>query len=162
MTNTRAARPALRAMYVGLGLTVFATLAPVVDRATGNLLGAHIRAGYPTYTQGRIDAAATTWLTYLSVLGVLGVIAWLVTIWAVRTDKRGARTVTTLMLALGMSVALFNLLVRDTSGDTGLPLLLGSVGMLPSLAGLLAVTLLWRVRLLGAASRRGSMEHELP
>jgi hypothetical protein len=148
-------------MYVGLGLTVVATIAPCADRATGNLLGAHIRAGYPTYPQDRIDSAALTWLTYLSVLGALGVIAWLVTIWAVRTDKRWARTVTTLVLALGTSIALFNLLVRDTSGDTGLPLLLGSVGMLPSLAGLLAVTLLWR-SWLERATRRGSMGRALP
>lgn len=47
------------------------------------------------------------------------------------------------MFVLGTGVALFDLLVKDTSGDTGLPPLLGWTGMLPSLAGLLAVTLLW-------------------
>ena len=31
-----------------------------------------------------------------------------------------------------------------TSGDTGLPPLPGRAGMLPSLAGLVAVTLMWR------------------
>ena len=36
-----------------------------------------------------------------------------------------------------------DLLIRDTSGDTGLPPLLGWAGMLPSLAGLVAVALLW-------------------
>jgi hypothetical protein len=48
------------------------------------------------------------------------------------------------MFVVGTSIALFNLLVQDTSGDTGLPPLLGWVGLLPSLAGLAAVILLWR------------------
>jgi hypothetical protein len=48
------------------------------------------------------------------------------------------------LFALGTSIALTDLLIKDTSGDTGLPPLLGWVGMLPCLAGLLAVILLWR------------------
>jgi hypothetical protein len=50
----------------------------------------------------------------------------------------------TAVFALGTSVALTALLVKDTSGDTGLAPLLGWVGMLPCLAGLGAVTMLWR------------------
>ncbi|GAA3509566.1 hypothetical protein [Georgenia daeguensis] len=160
-SKTRPERAALGAMYVGLALTVVAAITPYIDRATGNLLATHLRAGYPSYTQDRVDSAVTTWLVYLSVLGALGLITWLVTIWAVRTDRRWARPVTTLVLALGLGVGLFNLLVTDTSGDTGLPLLLGSVGMLPSLAGLLAVTLLWRGGL-RRAPRRGPAERALP
>ncbi len=48
------------------------------------------------------------------------------------------------MFALGTAIALFDLLVKDTSGDTGLPPLLGWLGLLPCLAGLLAVALLWQ------------------
>jgi hypothetical protein len=48
------------------------------------------------------------------------------------------------MFVLGTGIAVIDLLVKDTSGDTGLPPLLGWAGMLPCLAGLLAVTLLWR------------------
>jgi hypothetical protein len=48
------------------------------------------------------------------------------------------------LLALATGIALFDLLVRDTSGDTGLPPLLGWVGLLPCLAGLLAVMRLWK------------------
>lgn len=48
------------------------------------------------------------------------------------------------MFALGALVALIGLLIRDTSGDTGLAPLLGWIGMLPSVAGLAAVTILWR------------------
>ncbi len=144
MTKTRHAPAAIGAMYAGLALTVVAAIVPYIDRANGNMLAGHIRAGYPAYAQDRIDTAATTYLVYLSVLGAIGVVCWFGTIWAVKAGKRWARVVATLMLALAASIGLFNLLVKDTSGDTGLPPLFGWVGMLPCLAGLLAVTLLWR------------------
>ncbi|MEV0967356.1 hypothetical protein [Microtetraspora glauca] len=144
MTKTRHAQSAIGAMYAGLGLTVVAMIVPWIDLATGNVLAGHIRAGYPTFPQGRIDTAVMTWLVCLSVVGALGIICWFCAIWAARTGKRWARGVVTLVFALGLGIALFDLLVRDTSGDTGLPPLLGWVGMLPCLAGLLAVALLWR------------------
>ena len=131
-------------MYAGLALTVVALVVPHVDHATGNVLADHIRAGYPGYTPARIDTAVTTYLVYLSVIGALGVVCWLWTIRAVMAGKRRARRTATALFAIGTGVALFDLLVKDTSGDTGLPPLLGWVGMLPCLAGLLAVTLLWR------------------
>jgi len=75
-------------MYAGLALTVMAAIVPYVDHATANLLGDHIRAGYPAYSDARIDAAVTTYLIYLSVLGALGVVGWLGTIWAVKAGRR--------------------------------------------------------------------------
>jgi hypothetical protein len=66
--------------------------------------------------------------------------------WAIRAGKRWARGAATAMFALGTGIAVTNLLIRDTSGGTGLPALLGWAGTLPCLAGLLAVTLLWRSR----------------
>ena len=48
------------------------------------------------------------------------------------------------MFCLGTAAALTALLVKDTSGDTGLPPLLGWIGTLPCLAGLVALTMLWR------------------
>ena len=134
---------AIVAMYAGLALTVVALIVPYIDHATANVLADHIRAGYPTYTQARIDTAVTTYLVYVSIIGALGVISWLWTIRAVNAGKRWARGAATAMFALGTGIALFDLLVKDTSGDTGLPPLLGWIGMLPCLAGLLAVTLLW-------------------
>ena len=144
MTTAHHERSAIGVMYAGLGLTVAALIVLYADHATGNVLAGHIRAGYPTYTQARIDSAVTTYLVYLSVVGALGIICWLATIWAVRAGKRWARGAATAIFALGTGIALFDLLVKDTSGDTGLPPLLGWTGMLPCLAGLLAVTLLWR------------------
>ena len=144
MTTAHHGRSAIGTMYAGLGLTVAATIVPYVDHATANVLASHIRAGYPAYTQARIDSAVTTYLAYLSVLGALGVICWLAAIWAVKAGKRWARGAATAMFALGTGIAVIDLLIKDTSGDTGLPPLLGWAGMLPCLAGLLAVTLLWR------------------
>jgi hypothetical protein len=134
---------AIVAMYAGLALTVVMLIVPYIDHATANVLADHIRAGYPTYSHARIDTAVTTYLVYVSIIGALGVISWLWTIRTVNAGKRWARGAATAMFALGTGIALFDLLVKDTSGDTGLPPLLGWIGMLPSLAGLLAVTLLW-------------------
>jgi len=138
------ARSVIAALYAGLAMTVIAMIVPYIDRATSNTLADHIRAGYPTYTQARIDTASTIYLVYLSVIGVLGVVGWLWTVRSVKTSSRWVRAAATAMFALGTSVALIDLLIRDTSGDTGLSPLLGWVGILPCLPGLLAVTLLWR------------------
>jgi cytochrome bd-type quinol oxidase subunit 2 len=146
LTSTHQHRATLRAMYAGLVLTVVATIAPYVDRATSNMLARHIRDGYPAYTQAPVDSAATAWLVILSVIGTLGVASWIWTIWAVKTGRRWATWAATTMFALGTCIALTALLVKDTSGDTGLPPLLGWIGMMPCLAGFAAVTTLWRRR----------------
>src|SRR5581483_184562 len=135
---------AVVAMYAGLVLTLVTLVVLYIDHATANLLADHIRAGYPTYSQTRIDSAVTTYLIYLSIIGVLGAASWLWTIRTVNDGKRWAPGAATAMFALGAGIALFDLLVKDTSGDTGLPPLLGWTGMLPCLAGLLADTQLWR------------------
>lgn len=144
MTKPPYARGALGAMYAGLALTVLATIAPYIDRSTTHLLADHIRAGYPTYAQARVDSAATTYLAVLSVIGALGVLAWLATAWTVKAGKRWARPAATVMFILGTSVGLTGLLTKDTSGVTGLPPALGWAGMIPTLAGVVAVALLWR------------------
>jgi hypothetical protein len=143
-TSAPARRSTVVAMYAGLALTVVALGVPYVDHATGNVLADHIRAGYPTYTEARIDRAVTTYLIYLTVVGGLGILGWLWTVRSVKAGKRWARAGATALFVLGTGVALTDLLIKDTSGDTGLPPLLGWIGMLPSLAGLVAVWLLWR------------------
>ncbi|WP_370656836.1 alpha/beta hydrolase fold domain-containing protein [Streptomyces sp. NBS 14/10] len=144
MTKTRHDRLAIAAMYTGLGLTVIATIVPYLDRATTHLLADHIRAGYPTYSQTRVDSAVTTYLVVLSAIGAFGVVAWLATAWAVKAGNRWARPAAAVMFVLGTSVGLTGLLTKDTPGETGLPPALGWAGIAPCLAGLLAVALLWR------------------
>jgi len=144
VTTTHGKRRAIGLLYAGLGLTIVATIVPFVDRATANVLADHIRAGYPTYTQARIDSAVTLYLIYLAVVGALGAAGWLWTIWAVKAGKRWAPGVATALFVVGTGIAVDDLLIKDTSGDTGLPPLLGWVGIGPCLVGLVAVTLLWR------------------
>lgn len=132
------------AMWLGLGLTVVAMVMPYVDRATSQVLAGHVHAGYPGYSAARVDDAVSAYLMLLTIVGGLGLVAWAVSIGLVATGSRWARGTATTMFVLGTSVALFGLLVRDTSGDTGLPPLLGWLGVLPCLAGLVAVVQLWR------------------
>jgi hypothetical protein len=140
MTRTRDQKPAVVAIYAGLALTVVATIVPYTTR----LLADHVRAGYPAYTQARIDSAVSTYQVLLSVVGALGIVAWLGTAWAVRAGKRWARAATAVLFVLGTSIGLAGLLVTDTSGDTGLSPALAWTGLAPCLAALLAVTLLRR------------------
>ena len=60
MTTTHRERSAIGAMYAGLGLTIVAMVVPYIDHATANVLADHIRAGYPTYSQARVDSTVTT------------------------------------------------------------------------------------------------------
>jgi hypothetical protein len=137
-------RSVLAALYAGLATTVVATVAPFVDQATSHSLADHIRAGYPGFTQARVDTAVTTYEVILTVIGVLGLAGWAFVIRAVTTGKRGTAPLATALFALGLGIALTDLLIKDTSGETGLSPLLGWVGLLPCVPGLLAVTLLWR------------------
>jgi hypothetical protein len=135
---------AVRAMYAGLVLTVAATIAPYVDRATTSALASHIEAGWPAYSEARIDTAVTTWLVILSALGALGVAGWIGTIWAVRSRKGWARWTATTLFALGISTALTLVFITEPTGQQGLPPALAWIGVLPSLAGAVAVSRLWR------------------
>lgn len=139
-TATSPRRLAIAAMGVGLVLTIVATIVPFITSA----LADHIRASYPDYTDARVDNAVRAWLTILTIVGALGVVGWIWTMWTVSTGKRWAPWAATAMFVLGAGVALTDLLVTDTSGDTGLAPMLGWLGMLPCLAGLVAVALLWR------------------
>jgi hypothetical protein len=134
---------AIAAMSVGLLLTVAATVAPYVDRATGHVLADHIRDGYPTYGPERVDEAVTTWITVLTVVGALGVVGWLSAIWAVVTRRRWDRALALGLLLIGTAVALTCLLTKDSSGDVGLVPALGWIGLAPSVPGVAAVALLF-------------------
>ncbi|WP_220472211.1 MFS transporter [Tomitella gaofuii] len=143
-----AARPqrhALRAMYAGLILSVLAVIVAYADRAGGpTSLAGHLRSGYPAYSPTQIDAAAHTYLVLLTALGGVGVACWLGAIRAVRTGKRWARCACAATWGAATSLAIAGLVVTDTSGDVGLPPLLGWAGLLPCVAGLVAVVLLRR------------------
>jgi hypothetical protein len=73
----------------------------------------------------------------------LGVVGWLWVAHAVRAGKRWTPAAATAAFLVGTGIALTDLLIKDTSGDTGLPSLIAAAGFLPCLPGLVLVTLLW-------------------
>lgn len=83
--------------------------------------------------------ALATRLVLLSVAGGLGVLCRPA---AIKAGKRRPHPTATALCVLATATALTSLLVEDTSGDTGLPPLLGLLGLLPCTAGLVAVALL--------------------
>ena len=98
MTTESNRRSAIGAMFAGLGLTLAAIGVMYVDHATVNVLADHhIRAGYPSYTNARINSAVAIYLVYLFVIGFLGIVCWLGTIWAVKAGKWWARSATIAM-----------------------------------------------------------------
>ncbi|REF38377.1 hypothetical protein [Thermasporomyces composti] len=127
-------------MGIGLALTVAVTVYPLANRG---LLADHVRAGYPSYHEGEIATAVTWYLAILAVLGGLGVLSWLGTIWATWVRKGWAPWLATVILAVAVCVVLAGLTVKDTSGDVGLAPAVGWLQVLPCLAGLSAVVLLW-------------------
>ncbi|TMR89763.1 hypothetical protein [Nonomuraea basaltis] len=134
-------RSALTTMYVGAGLTAIASLFPFLDQAA---LADHIRAGYAAYEPAAIDAAVAAYLAILATVGGLGLLGWLGVMWAVRAGKSWASWLAAGLLAIAACFAVAALTIRDTSGDVGLAPLLSWLQVLPCLAGLAAVALLWR------------------
>ncbi|MFD1935017.1 MULTISPECIES: hypothetical protein [Nonomuraea] len=131
-------------MYVGLALTLIAMLVPLADLAIGDTLSSHVRDVYSAYLQpDQVDSTATVLLTYLLVTGALGVLSWWWLIVAVRRRRRWARVAATIVLALAGCAALVNLFAEEY-GRTIVPAFIGLTGLLPCLAGLAAVVLLWR------------------
>lgn len=141
------ARQAVAAMYGGLALTALGTvLVPLAVALGTDRYRDHIRHAYPDYGTGEVNHYQLVILVYLAVNGVIGLAAWL---WTVGKAKRRSRTVHitgTVLFGLGLSSGLINMLTKDSTGYTALSPLLGIVGLLPSVAGLVVVVLLWRAR----------------
>jgi hypothetical protein len=136
-------RGALAALYAGLVLTAAVTVAAYLERSA---IADHVREGYPGYGSGRVDDAVTAWLAILTVVGVLGAAGWLSTARLVGAGRAGARWVALTLFAAGTSVALAAAVTKDTSGEVGLAPQVGWLGLLPCVAGLVAVVQLWARR----------------
>lgn len=144
------------ATFLGLALTVLAAVVPVVDVVTLDLLAGHIEQGYPEFTDARVNQAVTTYLVLLTSVGVVGAVCWLVAIRGQRAGRPWVLAFAATAWLGGTALGLLGLLARDTSGDTGLPTLLGVLGVLPALPGLVVVVALARERIQGLGSRAGS------
>lgn len=135
------ARRAVVAMYTGLVLTIVAMLVPIIQQASTDELSRHL---HEVYAGSNVDPpAASAVVAYLVIIGALGIVAWLWMVWAVRGQQRWARAAATVLFVLASGLALVNLTVQEY-GRTILPTDLGLIGLLPCLAGLAVVVLLWR------------------
>lgn len=140
MPSTGTHRPAVATMYLGLTLSLATTILPFV---TANVLSNHIRSGYPDYGPAELNSAVTAYQVILALIGGLGVLSWLFAIWAAKR-KSWSHWLAAGLFGTGTIIALCLLLTKDTSGELGVAPLLGWLDMLPCLAGLVAVVLLWR------------------
>ncbi|MGO4535725.1 hypothetical protein [Leifsonia sp. 2MCAF36] len=109
----------------------------------GELISAYVKAGYPAASTSEVSTATTIYLVGLALVGICGVVLWGIAIAATRAGKWWTPWFVTSAMVVGIAVGLFDLMVRDTNGETGLPALVGWLGLAPSAAGVLAVALLW-------------------
>ncbi|GAA1508806.1 hypothetical protein [Kribbella lupini] len=135
-----------KALVAGLVLTALATAAPLVDLATVDNIGDHVRSAYPQWSAADVNKDRTAIAVYLVAVGVLGLAGWLTTLAGVNRGKRWARWVGTTLFAVGATVALIDMSIGGEAYTTIVPLFHGALGLLPAVAGVFAVLALWRTR----------------
>lgn len=132
-------RGALTALEIGLLLTVTAVIALIIDQTTVHRLAAHVEDLYAPHD---LHPDPNVLFGYLYASGVIGIVLWLTTIWGVKHRRRGVTVGATTVFVVGGSLAIFNVFVSEYGGRI-FPPLWSIVGLLPSVAGLAAVILLW-------------------
>lgn len=147
-----AGRGAVMALSVGLALTVIALVAAVVDQASVHGIADHVRALYGPHD---LHPDPNVLFNLLYVTGAFGVLLWLVTIRGVWRQKRWPRVVGALVTVVATSLALLNLLAFE-HGTQIFPTVWGVIGLLPCIAGVVAVILLWRQRPAEVAAPHGA------
>ena len=140
--SARAGRPV--AMYLGLALTMLATLAPLLDLATVDTLAAHVRDAYPSWGQDLVAKDRDAIAVYLVATGAAGTVLWSLTIWAVMTAKRWARLAAFAGFGAGVLVALANLTGGGDHYDVVVPYAYGTLTLPACVAGLAALVSLRR------------------
>ncbi|TFD61706.1 hypothetical protein E3T39_06660 [Cryobacterium suzukii] len=132
-------RGATIALLVGLVLSVVLLGGVVIDQTIVHSLLHHVEALYAPY---ELQADPNVLFVYLYATGLIGIGFWLLVIWGARAGRPWTPIVTTLVFLIGAGLAVFSLVVAEY--DTQIfPQLWGVLGLLPSVAGLVAVLLLW-------------------
>lgn len=129
-------------LVTGAALTLSAAVLPMTGYFR-ELLGEHVRVGYPALDSAEVDSAVTAYVAILVAIGVAGLIGWGIALRAVRTGFRGTRWLMAALLATGALIAVSALTIRDTSGDVGLAPFFGWLLLVPCLPGLVALAS-WR------------------
>ncbi|TDE11196.1 hypothetical protein [Jiangella asiatica] len=129
------------AMYAGLALTVLAALAPLIDIATVDTIGDHVRDAYPRWPDSTVATERNAIAGYLAAVWLIGVAGWILTMRAVAGRRRSARRIAVTMFTLGTLVALTNLSIPGGEYERIVPPAHGALGLLPVAVGL-AVTVM--------------------
>jgi hypothetical protein len=148
-----AVRAPVGLLRIGLLLTVASAVAVVVDQATGDSIGRHLREAYPGFDPAALDATGSMLVTVLFTVATAGVLLWLLALRGVARQRRWARPFAVVALLLGATVAATVLAVSEYGGVPIYPTWIGVLVALPCLPGLAAVVMMFRPRRI---SRRGS------
>lgn len=129
-------------LTTGLGLTALGALLPVIDMATVDTVGEHVRAVYPQWSAAMIAADRNAIVIYLGIVGLVGIACWL---WAIRVaNRRSARAARTSLLAVGATIALTNRTFSGGAYGRVVPIGYGLLGLLPVVAGVAATVRAWK------------------
>ncbi|MGW1374186.1 hypothetical protein ACWD6P_07900 [Streptomyces sp. NPDC002446] len=140
-------RQAVVTMYVGLALSVIATvIVPLLVALATSSYTDYIKTAYPTYDADKVSNYQQMMLMYLVANGVIGAVTWLWVLRRTKKQKAATFTVASIVFVLALSLALFNYLVKDSTGYAALSPLLGIANLVPCVAGLAAIVMLWRGR----------------
>jgi hypothetical protein len=131
-------------LLAGLASTVLVALLPVLDVATVDSIGDHVREAYPQWSADSVAADRAAITGYLVALGLLGAIGWAWTLRLLPRRPTRARTVAATMLVLGALMALTTLSYGGEAYDTIVPLPYGVLGLVPVGFGVAAVVRLWQ------------------
>ena len=136
----------LGTMWSGLALTVIVGVVPLIDLATADTLYAHVQHAYPHWPSNLVRGDRNAITIALEINAGLGVLTRLFTTWAVARGKSWVRRAVTVAFVVGTGLAMIDYSFTGGQYDTVLPHAYGALGLLPSLAGLAAVAMLWRRR----------------
>ena len=132
-------RGATLALRVGLALSLMSAIGLFIDQTTTRSLAQHVSAQYSPY--GAVPDPNVLF-AYLYATAGLAVAAWLIVLRGVRSRKSWVRLFASMTFLVGATLAVFNLVVTE-HGTPIFPVLWSVLGLFPSLAGLVAVILLW-------------------
>ena len=145
-------RGATLALRVGLALSLASAVGLFIDQTSVHSLAEHVSAQYSPY--GAVPDPNVLF-GYLYATAGLAIAAWLIALRGVRSRKSWVRLFASVTFLVGAMLTVFNLVIREY-GTPIFPVLWSVLGLLPSLAGLVAVRLLWT-----RASRRPGPALEL-
>ena len=132
-------RGATLALRVGLALSLASAVGLLIDQTSVHSLVEHVTAQYSPY--GAVPDPNVLF-GYLYATAGLAVAAWLIALRGVRRRKAWVRLFASMTFVVGAMLAVFKLVITEY-GILIFPMVWSVLGLLPSLAGLVAVSLLW-------------------